>query len=184
MVASGRHLAISVSREQLDRTLRVFQGLLAAFEARGWRVELTGHAYYDERIREYIQPDGKLGATRVRVNDEWVYLRLSEKQRFVLELQKPPPGVRGRVLAKWRELHPPHRVSRVSGVLELVAEGEGSRKSFKDGERERIEAKLAELPQELRWMAARAKQYREEVDGTLQLHGLQRGWPHPSGVLS
>ena len=164
LVAEGKHLDLHVSQERLDRALRVFQGLLTAFEARAWPVELVGRGFYDERNREWIKPDGKPGATRVRVAGEWINLRLSEKSSIVKEPQTPPRGLRGSVLARWHELNRPTRKQHPSGVLELVLEAEGSRRALKDGDRKTLEAKLAEAPQALRWMAARAKQYRIEQE--------------------
>jgi hypothetical protein len=164
LVAEGEHLDLHVSQERLDRALRVFQGLLTAFEARGWPVELVGRGFYDERSRELIKPDGKPGATRVRVGGEWVNLRLSEKSRIVKEPQTPPRRLRGSVLARWHELNRPVRSQHPSGVLELTLEAEGSRRVRKDGDRKTLEAKLADAPQALRWMAARAKQYRTEQE--------------------
>jgi len=164
LVAEGKHLDVHVSQERLDRALRVFQGLLTAFEARGWPVELVGRGFYDERNREWIKPDGKPGATRVRVANEWINLRLSEKCTILKEPQKAPRGLRGSALARWHELNRPTRKQQPNGVLELVLEGEGSRRALKDSDRKSLEEKLADLPQELRWMAARAKQFRVEQE--------------------
>jgi len=164
LVSEGKHLDLHVSREQLDRALRVFQGLLTAFEARGWPVELVGRGFWDERAHEYIEPDGKPGATRVRVDGEWINLRLSEKSRIEKTPQTPPRGLRGSMLARWHELHRPSRTQHPSGVLWLVLEAESGRRALKDGGRKTLEEKLAEAPQVLRWMAARAKQYRMELE--------------------
>jgi hypothetical protein len=137
-----------VSQEQLDRALRVFQGLLTAFEARGWPVELVGRGFWDERAREYIKPDGKPGASRVRVDGEWINLRLSEKSCIEKTPQTPPRGLRGSMLARWHELHRPNRTQHPSGVLWLVLEAECGRRALKDGGRKTLEEKLAEPPRE------------------------------------
>jgi hypothetical protein len=164
LVSEGKHLDLHVSQEQLDRALRVFQGFLTAFEARGWPVELVGRGLWDERAREYIKPDGKPGATRVRVDGEWINLRLSEKSRIEKTPQTPPRGLRGSMLARWHELHRPSRTQHPSGVLWLVLEAESGRRALKDGGRKTLEEKLTEAPQVLRWMAARARQYRMELE--------------------
>ena len=158
----SKQLDLHVSQEALDRALRVFQGLLTAFEARGWPVELVGRGFWDERHRELIRPDGRPGSTRVRVADEWITLRLSEKSTILKTPQTPPRGLRGSGLARWHELHRPSRTVHPSGVLELVLEADGSRRALKDGERKTLETRLLAAPQTLRWMAARAKQYRLE----------------------
>ena len=158
----SKQLDLHVSQETLDRALRVFQGLLTAFEARGWPVELVGRGFWDERHRELIRPDGKPGSTRVRVADEWITLRLSEKSTILKTPLTPPRGLRGSGLARWHELHRPSRTVHPSGVLELVLEADGSRRALKDGERKTLETRLLAAPQTLRWMAARAKQYRLE----------------------
>ena len=62
------------------------------------------------------------------------------------------------------ELHRPSRTQHPSGVLWLVLEAESGRRALKDGGRKTLEEKLAEAPQVLRWMAARAKQYRMEFE--------------------
>ena len=163
MTREGRCLDVSVSPALLDRALRIFQGVLVAMEARGWKTDLTDAGYYDERIREWIPPEGKPRATRIRVDDEWVYLRVNEKHNLVLRSQEPPPGLRGRVLDRWRELNPPCKRPQLNGLLELFVECEGSTHSIREKAGQQLEEKLAELPQHLRWMAARAKQYRLEV---------------------
>jgi hypothetical protein len=68
------------------------------------------------------------------------------------------------MLARWHELDRPSRTQHPSGVLWLVLEAESGRRALKDGGRKALEEKLAEVPQVLRWMAARAKQYRMELD--------------------
>jgi hypothetical protein len=161
----GRSLDIRVSPACLDRALRLMEGLLAAFEARGWRVDLTAGNYYDPRSREVIPPDGKPNSTRVRVDDEWVYLAVVERYSLVPDpAEKAPRGLRGTALDQWRKLHRPRRHPVPNGIVELRFECSPTASVIKDGKRERIEEKLGDVPQSLKTMAARAKVYRVEME--------------------
>src|SRR5262249_43547404 len=83
---------------------------------------------------------------------------------LIPEPRTPPPGLRKQALSRWHELNRPRRRVQPNGILEFVLEAAGSKRTFKDGARRRLEEGISTVSQDLRWMAARAKQYRVELE--------------------
>jgi len=116
------------------------EGLLAAFEARGWQLDLTEGNYYDPRSREVIAPEGKPNSTRVRVDGEWVYVSVVERYSLVPDpAEIAPRGLRGAALDQWRKLHRPKRHPVPNGSVELRFDCPPTTSVVKDGKRERME---------------------------------------------
>ncbi|MHB8870443.1 MAG: hypothetical protein ACYC6T_17905 [Thermoleophilia bacterium] len=86
-----RCLDISVSRDSLDRALRIMDALLKALVARGLPVEVTELKYREDQYYRYYDRSPDSNATRVQVDGEWVIFGMKEKLKVVLPEPPEPP---------------------------------------------------------------------------------------------
>ena len=140
------HLDISVSRDSLDRALRIMDALIKALVARSLAVEVTIHAdgYYRYADRS---PDSN--ATRVQVGGEWVVFGMEERHKVVIpDPPEPPKHLKGEERERWIYWNQPRRTLVPNGVLVFSLKNVDRinvRKEWKDGARKKLEHQLNDI---------------------------------------
>lgn len=165
MVSTGGHrcLTLHASPPQADRALRIMDALIKALQHRGLRVEIA-----PVEARNPRKPEGQAGetpyGTRVLVGDAWVVLKIAEKMRFERPPgPTPPKGLNERELMSWHWRHrPPEPYYVPTGILELFANCDGERASWRDGRR-RLESLLPDVMARLHALAYRRRVAAEET---------------------
>jgi len=145
LLRDREHLDVRVSVEQVDRAMRIMDGLLKALEARGYTVA--------------VNQDGHQGETVVRINGGEVSIRLREGLRQVP--QADAAGQNEDDILGRREEH----VLVPSGQLRLGVQSErtyGFKEIESDGKKRRIEERLAHFVTRLEGEAALVKQREAE----------------------
>lgn len=143
------HLDLSVSKDSLDRALRIMDALIKALVARGLPIEVTelkvrGSGYY-----QYAERSPDSNVTRVQVDGEWVAFGLEERSKVVIpDPPEPPKHLRGEERERWIRRNEPRRSLVPNGVLVLKLKNLGYlnvRKEWKDGARKRLEDQLNDI---------------------------------------
>ena len=159
-----RCLNICVAPANLDRALRIMSALIIGLETRGLKVELADVSER-ERVRGQMEPRS-VYATRVLVDGEWIEFSLEEERPgILLPPPEPPKELRAERLESWRYWNNrPRRAYVPNGalVLEIDNGPRGSRQSWKDGKRQRVETCLNAFVAQLYVAAKGLKQARAE----------------------
>lgn len=160
-------LDVSVSRESLDRALRILDALLKALKSRGLVVEVRERSRSDQ-YRAYHQETFDPIGTRVNVEGEWVAFRLEERSRVVVpDPPEPPKHLRGIERERWVENRRPYRRLEYNGVLVLRFRNVDYldvRKEWKDGARKKLEEQLNDVVAHLYLAGEALRQKRIEHD--------------------
>jgi hypothetical protein len=150
-------LDVEVSKESLDRALRILDALIKALEERGYAVEVTR-----PRQSPHGGPPRTPSTTRASVDGEWIAFRLEERQEQVRNrvdpgepLSRLPTMLRG--------------TGRLRLQITTVPSGSRLRQSWTDGKRQRLEECLGDfvaylLPISAVVKANRAERERREKD--------------------
>jgi len=143
------HLDISVSKDSLDRALRIMDALIKALVARGLPVEVTelrvrGSGYY-----RYAERSPDSNVTRVQVDGEWVAFGMEERSKVVIpDPPEPPKHLRGEERERWIRWNEPRRTLVPNGVLVLKLKNLvylRVRAEWKDGARKKLEDQLNDV---------------------------------------
>jgi hypothetical protein len=146
------HLDVSVSRNLLNRALRIMDAVVKAFEERGWKVSLDSGSGYDRHRKTYVTVLGHRIAFGVR----------EPLRKIKNEPAKPIRGYDGRMYtpyqAKYRD--------EPSGRLALVIRqswGRDVRKSWDESESRRLEDRLNEFMVGIVAEAVREEEFHREA---------------------
>jgi hypothetical protein len=149
-------LKVCVSRESIDRALKILEAIIRACEARGWSV---------------AAPDARSSA-EIRIGDDPVSFGISEKiARFEIKTDDPAKD-------KWY-WRPRYRYQSTGLLTVEIFDylGDGMRRSWSDGKRQRLEELLSEFIDgaERASAALRARRLeREEWERQYRLEELRR----------
>ena len=163
-------LDIEVSPGSLDRALRIMDALLRGLEAAGLAIEVAvleeappaprshyDYGYGDEPRRE-AEPAPPERATRVRCEEEWIELRLTEHVRRVRDAGSPAPdGSRSR----WDTAYDYEPTGKLALELTNVT-APGVRTRWQETKKQRLEEMLDEFVAYLPTVALSFKLEREE----------------------
>jgi hypothetical protein len=140
------HLDISVSRDSLDRALRIMDALIKALVARGLTVEVTEMRVHSDGYYRYPDRSPDSNATRVQVGGEWIVFGMEERHKVVIpDPPEPPKQLKGEKLESWIYWNQPRRTLVPNGVLVLRLKNVDRvrvRSEWKDGARQRPEHQL------------------------------------------
>jgi hypothetical protein len=158
-------LNIAVAPASLGRALRIMNALICALQERGLRVEVTPWLSYEQRRQ--VEGEDPSNATRVSVSGEWIEFGLTEKRSVARPASpQPPKDLKGTELESWLRWNGPRSELVPNGTLELSIENGawGTRKSWRDGKRKRLEACLVDFVAHLPAVAAAIRAQRAEIE--------------------
>ena len=143
------HLDLSVSKNSLDRALRIMDALIKALVARGLPVEVTEFKVQGSGYYQYADRSPDSNVTRVKVDGEWVAFGMEERSKVVIpDPPEPPKHLRGEERERWIRWNEPRRSLVPNGVLVLKLKNLGYldvRKESKDGARKKLEDQLNDI---------------------------------------
>ena len=143
------HLDLSVSKDSLDRALRIMDALIKALVARGLAVEVTELKVQGSGYHQYAERSPDSNVTRVQVDGEWVTFGMEERSKVVMpDPPEPPKHLRGEERERWIRWNEPRRSLVPNGVLVLKLKNLGYldvRKEWKDGARKKLEDQLNDI---------------------------------------
>jgi hypothetical protein len=143
------HLDISVSRDSLDRALRIMDALLKALVARGLPVEVTERKVHTSGYYRYEDRSSESNATRVQVDGEWVVFGMEERSQVVIpDPPEPPKHLKGEERERWIRWNEPRRTLEPNGVLVFRFRNLDYldvRTEWKDGIRKKLEHQLNDI---------------------------------------
>ena len=142
-------LDLSVSKDSLDRALRIMDALIKALVARGLPVEVTELKVQGSGYHQYAERSPDSNVTRVQVDGEWVTFGMEERSKVVIpDPPEPPKHLRGEERERWIRWNEPRRSLVPNGVLVLKLKNLGYldvRKEWKDGARKKLEDQLNDI---------------------------------------
>lgn len=140
------HLDISVSRDSLDRALRIMDALIKALVARSLTVEVTEMRITTNGYYRYPDRSPDSNATWVQVGGEWIVFGMEERHKVVIpDPPEPPRHLKGEKLESWIYWNQPRRTLVPNGVLVLRLKNVDRvrvRSEWKDGARKKLEHQL------------------------------------------
>ncbi|OFW56053.1 MAG: hypothetical protein A2133_12385 [Actinobacteria bacterium RBG_16_64_13] len=143
------HLDLSVSKDSLDRALRIMDALIKALVARGPPVEVTERKVQASGYYQYAERTEDSNVTRVRVDGEWVTFGMEERSKVVIpDPPEPPKHLKGEKLESWIYWNQPRRSLVPNGVLVLKLKNVSYprvRAECKDGARTKLEDQLNDV---------------------------------------
>ncbi len=143
------HLDVSVSRDSLDRALRIMDALIKALVARNLAVEVTELKFHSDGYYRYPDRSPESNATRVQVDGEWVVFGMEERSKVVIpDPPEPPKHLKGEARERWIRWNEPRRTLVPNGVLVLKLKNLGYldvRKEWKDGIRKKLEHQVNDI---------------------------------------
>lgn len=167
VLTERRCLDIVVSREQLDRALRIMDAVIKALKQRGYEVEATEPDLVAKtRVSRYDSGEKGRSRTGVHIGDAFVEFALEE---HVEPEGRPPPGADFNTRWEWSLKHPGqgHR-KRATGrlgfrICSLEFLGP-PRKSWRDGKTKRLEDMLNDFIAGLIDLAERHRLWQERLE--------------------
>lgn len=146
------HLDVSVTRNLLNRALRIMDAVVKAFEERGWKVSLDSGSGYDRHRKTYVTVLGHRIAFGIR----------EPLRKIKNEPAKPVRGYDGRMYTPYQTKYR----DEPSGRLALVIRqswGRDVRKSWDESESRRLEDRLNEFVVGIVAEAVREEEIRREA---------------------
>jgi hypothetical protein len=143
------HLDLSVSKDSLDRALRIMDALIKALVARGLPVEVTERKVQGSGYYQYAERTEDSNVTRVQVDGEWVTFGMEERSKVVIpDPPEPPKHLRGEERERRIRWNEPRRSLVPNGVLVLKLKNLGYlrvRAEWKDGACKKLEEQLNDI---------------------------------------
>ena len=160
-------LDIKVGPKSIDRALRIMNALIVGLEQRGLRVEVTEVTAH--RDNDYwVNASNPSNATRVLVDGEWVIFGITEK---LSPKETPAPSSFARLHGKTSIMT---NVPSGKLILEIKNGRGGTRSSWKDNDRQRIEACLNNFVSHLYVTAQHLKCVRAEREQKQQEQAAEK----------
>lgn len=171
------HLDISVSKDSLDRALRIMDALIKALVARELPVEVTERKVQGSGYYQYAERTEDSNVTRVRVDGEWVTFGMEERSKVVFpDPPEPPKHLKGEKLESWIYWNQPRRTLVPNGVLVLKLKNVGYlrvRAEWKDGARRKLEDQLNDIVAHI-YLAGEALEEKRRQDEQAALAQAER----------
>lgn len=143
------HLDIAVSKDSLDRALRIMDALIKALVGRGLTVEVTDMRITTNGYYRYPERSPDSNVTRVQVQGEWIVFGIEERSKVVIpDPPEPPKHLKGAKLESWIYWNQPRRTLVPNGVLVLRLKNVDRinvRQEWKDGARKKLEHQLNDI---------------------------------------
>jgi hypothetical protein len=143
------HLDLSVSRDSLDRALRILDALIKALVGRALTVEVTEMRITTNGNYRYPERSPESNVTRVQVAGEWIAFGIEERSKVVIpDPPEPPKHLKGAKLESWIYWNQPRRTLVPNGVLVFRLKNVDRinvRKEWKDGARKKLEHQLNDI---------------------------------------